>query len=307
MKKSVIILLIAVILLSLTACAGGATPDSASPDTATADQTTELRYHPVSSVKTYHKDTAQGAWVLQSTTTVEYDRAYPTLFTTVNEDDKEHPKTIACEYTFDGDMPLTRTETVNTANSKTTAEYQNGRLSTLTTDSADQYTATVYQYGGDDDYYTLALTETRKTESEDDPAVINEQVDSVIVTTQNGLLKTTSASGVYANWKDGDKKEWQRLRGSYLADYDDDGIIRMMTGDFGKDGKRVDKRFVTTRDGDRITEVVEEIPGDEDTWTQLMKYEFSYSDTTISAVRYSLMINRFLVGDQSGYYTYNWY
>ena len=307
MKKSVIILLIAAILLSLTACSGGATPDSATPDTATADQSTGIRHDLVSRVKTYYKDAVQGGWLLHDTTTVEYEKAYPIRFTTVTEDENENPKVTACEYIFDGDHPLTRTETVGSANTKTTAEYQNGRLSTLTIDSAAQYTATVYQYGGDDDHYTLALTETRKTESGDDPAVVNEQVDSVIVTTQNGLLKTTSASGVYANWKDGDKKEWQRLRGSYIADYDDDGIISMMSTDLGKDGKRIEKRFVTTRDGDRITEIVEEIPGEEDSWVQMMKYEFEYNDTAISPERYSLMMNRFLVGDQSGYYTYNWY
>ena len=61
MKKSVIILLIAAILLSLTACGDGATPDSASPDSATADQVAESPYHLVSSVKVYQKDAAQGA------------------------------------------------------------------------------------------------------------------------------------------------------------------------------------------------------------------------------------------------------
>ncbi len=127
------------------------------------------------------------------------------------------------------------------------------------------------------------------------------------MTTQNGLLKTTSDSGVYANRADGDKKEWQRLRGIYTADYDDDGIISVMTGDFGKDGKRAEKRFVTTRDGGRITEVVEEIPGDDDSWTQLMKYEFAYNDIAITPMRYSMMMNWFLAGGDNQYYHYHWY
>lgn len=307
MKKSVITLLIAAILLCLTACGGGATPDSASPDSATADQVAESPYHLVSSVKVYQKDAAQGVWIPQNTTTIEYDKTYPVRFTTVNEDDQEHPKITACAYTFDEEYPLTRVDTVNTSSAKTTAEYQNGRLSTVNITSGAKTSSTVYQYGGDDDYYTLALTETRRDESGDDPAVTNEEVDSVIVTTQNGLLKTTSDSGVYANWADGDKKEWQRLRGIYTADYDDDGIISVMTGDFGKDGKRAEKRFVTTRDGGRITEVVEEIPGDDDSWTQLMKYEFAYNDTAITPMRYSLMMNWVLAGGDNQYYHYHWY
>lgn len=308
MKKSVIItLLIIALLLSLTGCSGGATPDSSSPDA--ADQPIDIQRYLVSSVKTYQKDASTGDWTLQNTVTIEYENAYPVMFTAQAADDQEHPVITTCEYTFDGDLPLTRIETDHITKDETMAEYQNGKLYNVDFKAGNKgiSTKSMYQYGNDDEYFTLALTETHEAASGEDPACTNEEVDSVTVTTQNGLLQSTANSGVYANWVDGDKKEWQRLRGVHTAEYDGDGIVTALSDDFGKDGKTIGNRFIVTRDGGRITEVVEQIPDEEESRTDLTKYEFEYNDTEITPARYCLMMNWFIVGNQNSYYHYNWY
>ena len=310
MKQRVFIaLLITAILLSLTGCSGGATPDSASPDSATPDQTSAIRHHLVKSVKSYQKDVNTGKWELQNTVSVTYLNAYPTLIETVYTDKETKPAKTTCRYTFDGELPKTCVETDSSSTGKKTVAYQNGRVYDVSNETgmAGNYTKMYYQYGNDDDYFTMVLQETHETASGDNPAATNEEVDSVSVTTENGLLKKTVNTGMYANWANGEKKEWLRFRGVYTADYDSDGIVSVMTGDFGKDGTSVENRFAVTREDGRITEVVVQIPDEGDSLLDLTKYEFEYNDTEISPARYSLMMNYFIVGNQSNYYHYNWY
>lgn len=310
MKKSVITLLITAVLLSLTACGGGATPDSASPDTATADQTTAIRHNLVSSVKSYRKDSAQGDWVLDNTTTVKYDdKANPTLFTTVTEGDKEHPVQTKCEYVYEGDLPVTRIETDDSSHGGTTAEYKNGRLDKVTYDNTESNIVYkwMYQYSDSSEYYTLGLSEIRGESTGPNAIGNSEEVASVDVTTENGLLRKTVKTGVGSYWLDGENKKWESSSDIYVAEYDDDGIIEQLYDPYDTDRKTIWHRFIVTRSGGTITEVTCQRHESDDSWTDLVKSEFEYNDIEISPVRYSLMMNRFIADYASNYYTYNWY
>lgn len=308
MKKKIIIsLLIAAILLSLTGCGAGSS--DASPDTATADQPTDIEHKLVKSVKTFQKGIDSDDWELQNTVNIEYEKAYPTFIETVSADDETLPTKTTFQYTFDGDLPKTCVETVSDSSGKKTVEYQDGKVDSINSETSVQreYTKMYYQYGNGDEYFTMVLQEMHEAASEGNAAGTNEEVDSVSVTTENGLLRKTVNTGMYANWLEGEKKEWLRFRGVYTADYDGDGIISKMTGDFGKEGTSVDDQFEVIREDKRITEVVVQIPDADDSWLALTKYEFEYTDTEISPARYSLMMNYFIVGNQSNYYHYNWY
>lgn len=308
MKHRVIAaLLITVLLLSLAGCAVTPT-DSASPDTATPDQLSNIRHRLVKSVKSFQKNAKTDEWELANTINITYENAYPALIETVYTDTEKDPSKTRFDYTFDGDLPETCIETADADDSKKTVEYQNGRVYTIRyeTGTADSDTKIYYRYDNDDEYFTKVQQEMHAAASEDSAAANNEEVDSITVTTENGLLKKTVNTGEYANWIEGEKKEWLRFRGVYTADYDGDGIVNIMTGDFGKDGIRIEKQFVVTRADGKITEVIEQIP-DGDSWTDLTRLTFEYDETEISPARYSLMMNYFIAGSQSKYYHYNWY
>ena len=308
MKKSVIILLITASLLSLTAC--GASSDSASPDSATADQPTDIRHDLVSSVKTYHMENARGDWVLRDTTTVKYDdKANPTLFTTVTEGDREHPAQTKCEYIYEDDLPVTRIETDGSPHSGTEAAYKNGRLDKVTFQNTESNVVfrSTYQYSDSSDYYTIELSEMHGDSTGPNAVGNSEDVASVDVTTENGLLRSTVSTGISSSWQEGEKKEWVCSPDIYVAEYDGDGIIKQFYDPYDADRKTPRYRYIVTRNGGRITEAVCQRHESDESWTDLVKSEFEYNDIEISPMRYSLMMNWFIADYASNYYTYNWY
>ena len=225
-----------------------------------------------------------------------------------NYDDAE-PVLTNITYTFDGDLPLTRTEITEAQDSKTTVEYSNGRVYNVKQEivGSGSYAKQMYQYGHGDEYFTMVLHDTCRSGNEYNPDIHMEEVDSVSITTENGLLKTTTNTGVYAYWSERQEKEWIRFRGVYTNTYDTDGIVNLSTADLFSFGIQQQAKYDVVKKDGVITEIVQYAPDGEDDWHPFTKYVFEYNDTEISAVRYASMINYFITNGGGNYYIFNWY
>lgn len=313
MKKSVIILLVAAILLSMTACrtSPDAAPSDAAPfDAATADQSSDTPHNLVSRVKRYYKDNDWSGWELLNTTTIDYDRAYPILFNTVYSKVEEYPEQTKCEYTFEGDLPVTRIETEGIPDAGTTVEYKNGRPDTVTFERTEMKVVSkgTYQYDDSSHYYTKVITEVEDASPAQNAVSKSENIVSAEVKTENGLLRSTAASLTAYTWVNGEKRQDKDLSATpEYAEYDGDGIVEQIYDvEEDTDSKNFWERFIVTRDGGRITEVVCQRYDVEDKWTDQEKLTFEYNDTEISPSRYSLMMNWF-IAKSSSLYEFNWY
>lgn len=270
-------------------------------------QPSETEHKLISSVDTYQWDYQYDDWELSQTTTVEYENGYPVLFDVLeNYDDAEHTLT-SITYTFDGDLPLTRTEVKESA--KTTVEYSNGRVYNVNQEivGSGSYAKQMYQYGHGDEYFTMVLHDTCREGNENNPDVHMEEVDSVSITTENGLLKTTTNTGVYAYWSEKQEKEWIRFRGVYTNTYDTDGIVNLSTADLFGFGIQQQAKYEVAKDNGRIAEIIQYVPDGEGGWHPFTKYVFEYNDTEIGAARYASMMNSFVTNRGGNYYIFNWY
>ena len=292
-------------LANLLAPDGIGEPISAEPD-----HPSDIEHKLLSCVDTYQWDYEYDDWELSQTTTIEYDEhGYPVLFDSLdNYEDAEHVQTNIT-YTFDGDLPLTRTEIKESEGSKTTVEYSAGRVYNVKQETvgSGSYAKFMYQYGHGDEYFTMVLHDTCRAGNEYNPDVHMEEVDSVSVTTENGLLKTTTNTGVYAYWSERQEKEWIRFRGTYTACYDDDGIVSLMTAEISGFGTQQQAKYEVVKTNGMISEIIQYTPDGEGEWEPFAKYVFEYNDTEIGAARYSLMMNDFIANHGGNYYIFNWY
>ena len=279
------------------------------PIDAEPEQPVEIEHKLLSGVNAYGKDYETGEWELSLTTTIEYDEhGYPVLFDSLDSyEDAEHVLTNIT-YTYDEDIPLTRTEINEREGNKTNAEYLNGRVLNEKDESDNgSYTKRMYQYGHGDDYFTMVLHDQLRIEPEPNPDIHMEEVDSVSVTTENGLLKSTTNTGMYAYWSEREEKKWIRFRGIYTADYDSDGIVCLMTSNINGVGIIQERKIELTKKAGVIVEAIVWIPNADGGWDTFKKYEFEYNDTQISAQRYSLMMNKMITEGGGNYYIFNWY
>lgn len=313
MKKSVIILLIAAVLLCLTAC--HTSPDSAPSDAApsnaaTADQSSDAPHKLVSRVKRYYKDTEWSGWELLNTTNIDYDRAYPILFNTVYSKVEEYPDQTKCEYTFEGDMPVTRFETEGIPGVSTTVEYKSGRPDTVTLENTGSKVVSkgTYQYDDSSHYYTKEITDVEDASLGRNSVDKSENIVSAEVKTENGLLRSTVTFLTIYTWVNGEKKQDEDVPTTpEYIEYDEEGIVdQIYDVEEDTDSKNFWERFIVTRDGGRITEVICQRYDVEDRWTDQEKLIFEYNDTEISPSRYSLMMNWFIT-QSSSLYVFNWY
>lgn len=272
------------------------------------DQPSETEHKLLSSVDTYQWDYQYDDWELSRTMTVKYENGYPVLFDLLeNYDDAEHFLTNIT-YTFDGDQPLTRTEITESEYSKTTVEYSNGRVYNHLQETGNgSYAKQMYQYGHGDGYFTVVLHDTCRAGNESNPDIHMEEVDSVSITTDNGLLKSTTNTGMYAYWSEREEKKWLRFRGVYTADYDADGIVSLLSADLAEFGAQQQAKYEVVKDNGRITEIIQYTFDDKGGWSPFTKYVFDYNDTQISAERYALMMNYFITNGGGNYYVFNWY
>ena len=134
-----------------------------------------------------------------------------------------------------------------------------------------------------------------------------EEIDSITITTENGLLKRTTNTGMYAYWGENQEKKWIRFNGVYTADYDSDGIASLLTADTASFGFQPNAKYEVIKKDGQIAEIVQYSPDGEGGWTTFYKYEFEYNDTEISAARYASMINYYITSHGGNYYIFNWY
>lgn len=261
------------------------------------------------SVKKYITDYSTGEWALESTTNIEYENDYPSVMEEVNSDEEIGTATTFFDYTFENNLPKTCSVSYSFSGDETTVEYNNGRVYNVRMDYEDGgFSKTWYQYANGDGYFTSLFRESRIAASDYFPEQFAEETDSVQVTVENGLLKKTVNSGYYANWYEREPKVWQRFNGTYTSEYDSDGIAKTMSAVFRSGPSGTQLQFELKKENGVITEAAVKQPiGSDGRFTETIKYEFEYTDTEISAARYSQMMNYFIVGAGSNYYNNNWY
>ena len=271
-------------------------------------QTTDAEHTLVKSVECYRWDYGYDGWQLAQTTSIEYKNAYPVMIENLDNYEDAVPVKTVFEYTFDGEKPATRTETDLTNNTITTVKYNDGRvydydMKHLNSSSTEKQ---MYQYGNGGEYFTMVLHDDFMSGEGYTPDVMKEEMDSVSVTTENGLLKRTTNTGIYTKWSEGEEKNWVRFIGIYSADYDDDGIVSFLSAVYSDTGYEEQGKFEVKKENGRITEITRYTPSGGE-WKPYEQYVFEYNDTEISESRYATMINYFITNHGGNYYYYNWY
>lgn len=274
----------------------------------TPEQPGDTEHKLLSGLKTYSKDFETGNWELSQTTAITYENSYPVLFDSIENFEDAEPVQKTVTYTFDGDLPLTSTEIDGSTGSKKTVEYSKGRVYNVTYDfGVGGVTKLMYQYGNGDDNFTMVLHNQLRKGNEYNPDVHMEEVDSVSITAENGLLKTTTNTGIYAYWSERQEKEWIRFRGVYTNTYDPDGIVNLSAAELTEFGVQQQAKYEVVKKDGVITGVIQYAPDGNGDWSAFTKYEFEYNDTEISAARYASMINYYITNGGGNYYVFNWY
>ena len=268
----------------------------------------DLEYRLLESVQTYRWDYQYDDWDLENTTSIEYENAYPVMIEILDNYDDAEPSKTVFEYTFDGEKPVTRTETDLANNTVTTVTYNDGRVYDydMKSLSSGSTAKKMFQYGVGGEYFTMVLHDEFRSGEGFAPDYMMEEMDSVSVTTENGLLKRTTNTGIYTKWSEGEEKNWVRFNGKYSADYDDDGIVSLLSAVYSLTGYEEQGKFEVKKENGRITEITRYIPNNGG-WMPFEQYVFEYNDTDISPSRYATMINYFITNHGGNYYFYNWY
>lgn len=268
----------------------------------------DLEYRLLESVQTYRRDYQYDDWKLAQTTSIEYENAYPVMIENLDNYDDAEPSKTVFEYTFDGEKPVTRTETDLANNTITTVKYNDGRVYDYDMKSLGSGSTAkkMFQYGNGGEYFTMVLHDEFRSGEEFAPDVMMEEMDSVSVTTENGLLKRTTNTGIYTKWSEGEEKKWVRFNGKYSADYDDDGIVSLLSAVYSLSGYEEQGKFEVKKKNGQITEITRYTPSGGE-WKPDEQYVFKYNDTEISPSRYAAMINYFIADHGGNYYCYNWY
>ena len=231
MKKKLLILLIGILCLALAGCgaeAGESENGDKTPEPAPSGETPEQAagdLYLIRSVTVYSVDFETGEWNEDHRVEYTYEEGYPLTKSTIYPF-MDEPDTVQFEYTFEGGLPSLLHYTGSEGTSEVTREYRNGRPWEENSVVAGVETRRVlYQYGGEDGYYfTVLLSDMRSSSEELETGYAMEEIDSIAVTTENGLLRKTVNSGLYANWNEDEEKDWMRFNGTYTVLYDGDGF-----------------------------------------------------------------------------------
>ena len=158
-----------------------------------SSDSSDLEYRLLESVQTYRWDYRYDDWELAHTTSIEYENAYPVMIENFDNYDEAVPSKTVFEYTFDGEKPATRTETDLANNTITTVKYNDGRVYDYDMKSLSNGNTAkqMFQYGIGGEYFTMVLHDEFRSGEGYSPDVMMEEMDSVSVTTENGLLKRT--------------------------------------------------------------------------------------------------------------------
>ena len=256
----------------------------------------------VKTVTEYGIDFETNEWTPVRTWDFSYENGYPTVIDLYETDSDRHVLT-AFSYAFEDGVPTVRNTIDEDGDLLSVTEYQNGRVYDVYEKNEIRTNTLYYQYGNGDDYFTMVLREERTA----DPESHAEEVDSVSVTVQNGLLVKTVNTGMYANWGGEEEKQWLRFSGTYTAEYDEDGIVSLSSAVHRVGPSGIDGKYTLTKEDGVVTEVVCSVPSGDDEWLDTARFTFEYTDIETTSARYAQMINSFLMGSESSYYKYNWY
>ena len=263
----------------------------------------------IKSVTVYMTDYETKEWKKEYITEYTYENGYPVSTDTFNIAADMH-SAETYEYVFEDNQPVSMKKTFSEGNQTETVTYSKGKVSEIlkTYNEGTAVSRTLLQYANDDPYFTLLLSSAvEKGMDESSSGACMEEADSVSVTTKNGLLEKTVNTGLYANWNEGEEKEWMRFNGTYTAEYDADGILNRTSSVFRAGPPGAENFFAVTWEDGRITEVIQssEFPGEEAVLQA--KYIFEYTDIETDPVRYAAMINAQIIGGENTFYKYFWY
>ena len=182
----------------------------------------------VSKVTVFQTDysSEDGGWIDPTIYEYEYENAYP-----VSRKFTEHESTSITnfKYEFSDGLPsgMTCNDYFNEDWTLETSYTSNGLVDRIVTkdETGRKIGEKIFQYGNQDEYFTLVLHENIISPPEDKILDHMEEVDSIIVTTENGLLSKTVNDGIFANHNDEEEKEWLRFDGTYTANFDANGIL----------------------------------------------------------------------------------
>ena len=299
--RALFALLMAGIMLTGTAYAGGAPSEEAAGS--------ERRPALIKSVVEYGFDFETGEWYPRLETDYSYENGYPVSAVTKNaEDGGQRSRTF--EYTFEDGQPVSMKQFDGEGALASTTEYTNGKISRIDAGSAsgDAVSETLFSYTDSEEYFTLLFSSKVSQGDEDGTGFTMEEVDGIAVTTENALLKKTVNTGLYANWNEGEEKEWLRFNGTYTANYDDDGILSSTSAVYRVGPPGVEDHFDLTWEDGRVTQAVwsQQYPEQDAMPTARFSFEY-YDEMEIDPVRYAAMINAQIMGNEGNYYRFFWY
>ena len=260
-------------------------------------------------ITVYEIDYETGDWYKKETRDYTYENGYPVSIETYDFD-AENGNKITFEYEFEDGVPTLRKDFDAQGVQTGAVEDNAGRVYKIDKMSGDgnsrgtQY----YQFANRDDYFTFVLHENHYAPVDGNPGYTMEETDSISVVTENGLLRSTTNTGMYANWDDGTEKEWQRFSGTYAATYDANGILTQTDAYHRVGPSGTESKFeLTTENGSVVEAVLLHLDYESGEWKGATKFAFEYTDTEITPARFAAMINWTLLGETNNYYFYFWY
>ena len=294
MKKMLLILMIITMLFALFICARA--------------EEGVIRPRLVKTVTEYAMDFETNAWVPARNWDFTYENGYPVMID-MHEIDADMHVITTFAYVFEDGVPAERRTYDADGSLLSVTEYRNGSVYNVYEENDLRKSALFYQYGNGDAYFTMVLRDERSQDALDsqDAGDHAEEVDAVSVTVQNGLLFKTVNTGMYANWGGEEAKEWLRFNGTYTAEYDKEGIVKITSAVYRVGPSGIEGRFELTRADGLVTEGVRYFPEHGGDWFADARFTFVYTDIETTSARYAQMINSFLMGSESAYYKYNWY
>lgn len=262
----------------------------------------------VKRVTEYDMDYETNEWAPVRTWDYTYENGYP-VSVDLHEIDADLHDITTFTYVFEDGIPTERRTYHSDGTLLSVTEYHNGCVYNVYEEDKDRKYALYYQYGNGDGYFTLVLREehSQTAEGAESISYFAEEVDAVSVTVENGLLKKTVNTGMYANWGGEEEKQWLRFSGTYTAEYDDDGIVAETSAVHRVGPSGTDGRYELTKAEGVITDGACYTPTGDDEWLCNTRFSFEYTDIETTPARYAQMINSFLMGRESSYYKYNWY
>ncbi|MBP3891968.1 MAG: hypothetical protein J6D29_07325 [Solobacterium sp.] len=291
-KKLYSLIVAVILLLSLAGC--------------TQATKTTMQPRLVKTVTEYNVDFETKEWIPVRTYDFTYENGYPVSIDVFEIGADLHTITNFA-YTFENGIPTNRKTYNEEGTLLSETEYLNGRVYNVYEENEMGTDSLFYQYGNGDEYFTMVLRDARSVNLEMDIADFAEEVDSIAITVQNGLLVKTINTGMYANWGGEEEKEWLRFSGTYTAEYDKDGIVSVASVVHRVGPSGIEAKYELTKENGLVSEAISRIPSGEEDWYENAQFKFEYTDIETTPARYAQMINSFLMGSASSYYKYNWY